>query len=112
MIIIGCDYHPGFQQIAYVDSETGDPSERAFCSRQNGLEELKQPRPLQPKCEIAWFSSMRNPISLGTRHAADQHRFVDRPRLLRSTVSGHIVVAIQAGILLYCCQARLIDRVS
>ena len=24
MLIIGCDYHPGFQQIAYVDSETGE----------------------------------------------------------------------------------------
>jgi len=22
MIIIGCDYHPGFQQIAFVDTET------------------------------------------------------------------------------------------
>ena len=24
MIIIGCDYHLGFQQIAYVDTELGD----------------------------------------------------------------------------------------
>jgi len=24
MLIIGCDYHPGFQQIAYVDTETGE----------------------------------------------------------------------------------------
>ena len=23
MLIIGCDYHPGFQQIAFVDTETG-----------------------------------------------------------------------------------------
>jgi hypothetical protein len=23
MIIVGCDYHPGFQQIAFVDTETG-----------------------------------------------------------------------------------------
>jgi len=28
MIIIGCDYHPGFQQIASVDSETGEVNER------------------------------------------------------------------------------------
>ncbi len=28
MIIIGCDYHPGFQQIAFVDTETGDYGER------------------------------------------------------------------------------------
>ena len=28
MLIIGCDYHPGFQQIAYVDRETGEFRER------------------------------------------------------------------------------------
>ncbi len=28
MRIIGCDYHPGFQQIAFVDTETGDCGER------------------------------------------------------------------------------------
>src|SRR5437016_12834405 len=28
MIIIGCDYHPGFQQIAYVDTETGELKEQ------------------------------------------------------------------------------------
>ena len=27
MIIIGADYHPGFQQIAFVDTETGDCGE-------------------------------------------------------------------------------------
>src|SRR6266702_8069456 len=28
MNIIGCDYHPGFQQIAFVDTETGDCGEQ------------------------------------------------------------------------------------
>jgi hypothetical protein len=28
MIIIGADYHPAFQQIAFVDSETGELQER------------------------------------------------------------------------------------
>jgi transposase len=28
MLIIGCDYHPGSQQIAFADSETGDWGER------------------------------------------------------------------------------------
>jgi transposase len=28
MMIIGCDYHPGFQQIAFVDTETGEFAER------------------------------------------------------------------------------------
>ena len=34
MIIIGCDYHPGFQQIAYVDTETGELQERALQHRE------------------------------------------------------------------------------
>jgi transposase len=28
MIIIGCDYHPGFQETAFVDTETGDCGEQ------------------------------------------------------------------------------------
>ena len=28
MIIIGANYHPGFQQIAFVDTETGELQER------------------------------------------------------------------------------------
>src|SRR5258708_7269827 len=28
MKIIGCDYHPGFQQIAFMDTETGELQER------------------------------------------------------------------------------------
>jgi hypothetical protein len=28
MLIIGCDYHPSFQQIAFVDTETGEGGER------------------------------------------------------------------------------------
>jgi len=28
MLIIGCDFHPTFQQIAYTDMETGEYGER------------------------------------------------------------------------------------
>jgi len=34
MIIIGCDYHPAFQQIALVDTETGDCVERRLQHRE------------------------------------------------------------------------------
>ena len=34
MLIIGCDYHPGFQQIAFVDTETGEVSERRLTHRE------------------------------------------------------------------------------
>jgi len=33
MLIIGCDYHPGFQQIAFVDTETGECGERRLAHR-------------------------------------------------------------------------------
>ena len=28
MVIIGCDFHPRFQQVAFVDKETGEYGER------------------------------------------------------------------------------------
>ena len=34
MIIIGCDYHPGFQQIAFVDTETGELKETRLQHRE------------------------------------------------------------------------------
>ncbi len=34
MIIIGCDYHPAFQQIAFVDIETGELQERRLQHRE------------------------------------------------------------------------------
>jgi transposase len=34
MLIIGCDYHPGFQQIAFVDKETGELGERRLTHRE------------------------------------------------------------------------------
>ena len=34
MIIIGADYHPGFQQIAFVDTDTGEFQERRLQHRE------------------------------------------------------------------------------
>jgi transposase len=34
MIIVGCDYHPGFQQIAFVDTDTGELQERRLEHRE------------------------------------------------------------------------------
>ena len=33
-MIIGCDFHPSFQQIAYVDQETGEYGERRLSHRE------------------------------------------------------------------------------
>ena len=45
MFIIGCDYHPGFQQIACVDTDTGELGERRLAHREEAEQfyrELKQ----------------------------------------------------------------------
>ena len=34
MLIIGCDYHPSFQQIAFVDTETGEFQEQRLSHRE------------------------------------------------------------------------------
>ena len=34
MMIIGCDYHPGFQQIAFIDTETGECGEHRLPHRE------------------------------------------------------------------------------
>ena len=37
MMIIGCDFHPGFQQIAYLDQETGEYGERRLNHREEAV---------------------------------------------------------------------------
>ena len=34
MLIIGCDYHPSFQQIAFVDTEIGEFQEQRLSHRE------------------------------------------------------------------------------
>ena len=34
MMIIGCDYHPAFQQIAFVDTDSGELQERRLQHRE------------------------------------------------------------------------------
>lgn len=37
MMIIGCDFHPSFQQIAFVDQETGEYGERRLSHREEAV---------------------------------------------------------------------------
>jgi transposase len=34
MLIIGCDYHPGFEQIAFMDSDSGEFQEQRLAHRE------------------------------------------------------------------------------
>jgi transposase len=66
MLIIGCDYHPGFQQIAFVDTETGELGERRLSHRDEAEQfycELKQRSlPVQVGMEASghgrWFERL------------------------------------------------------
>ncbi len=42
MIIIGCDYHPGFQQIAFVDTDSGEWNERKLMHREEAEQFYRQ----------------------------------------------------------------------
>ena len=42
MIIIGCDYHPGFQQIAFVDTDSGEWNERRLGHREEAEQFYRQ----------------------------------------------------------------------
>src|SRR5207253_3414758 len=42
MIIIGCDYQPGFQQIAFVDTDSGEWNERRLGHREEAEQFYRQ----------------------------------------------------------------------
>src|SRR5256712_10100877 len=42
MIIIGCDYHPGCQQIAFVDTDSGEGNERKLGHREEAEQFYRQ----------------------------------------------------------------------
>ena len=70
MLIIGCDYHPGFQQIAFVDTDTGELSERRLEHREPAdqfYRELKQKYPavrvgMESSGHSRWFE--RSPAEI------------------------------------------------
>ena len=45
MLIIGCDYHPSFQQIAFVDTDTGELSERRLGHREHAEQFYQELKP-------------------------------------------------------------------
>jgi transposase len=68
MMIIGCDYHPGFQQIAFVDTETGECGERRLTHREEAEQfygTLKQ-RSVRVGMEASgharWFERLLNDL--------------------------------------------------
>jgi hypothetical protein len=54
MLIIGCDYHPGFQQIAYVDTETGEYQERRLKHPEEAEKFYRALRNKASRCVWVW----------------------------------------------------------
>jgi len=57
MLIIGCDYHPGFQQIALVDTDTGDLSERRLLHREQAEGFFRELKPRNQAVRVGMESS-------------------------------------------------------
>jgi len=57
MIIIGADYHPGFQQIAYVDTETGELQERRLQHREEAEKFYRELAAQQMKVRVGMEAS-------------------------------------------------------
>jgi transposase len=51
MIIVGCDYHPSFQQIAFVDTETGELNEQRLEQRESAEAFYRE---LASRCAWGW----------------------------------------------------------
>jgi transposase len=63
MNIIGCDYHPSFQQIAWVNTETGEMQERKLMHGDGEAERF--------------YRQLRGPVRVGLESTGNCHWFVD-----------------------------------
>jgi transposase len=63
MIIIGCDFHPSWQQIAWVDTETGETEERKLVHANGEAEQF--------------YRQLRGRVRIGLESTGNCHWFVD-----------------------------------
>jgi hypothetical protein len=90
MIIVGCDYHPSFQQIACVDTETGEWNEQRLGWPPYELRQILVPLPLvslgpPPELVAGGHRPVRDrlcPVRFSGR--------LKRNRALHITKSGHL----------------------
>ena len=57
MLIIGCDYHPSFQQIALVDTETGELRQRRLGHREEAEQFYRILAPAGAKVRVGMEAS-------------------------------------------------------
>jgi hypothetical protein len=94
MLIIGCDYHPGFQQIAFVETKTGECGERRLAHREEAEQfygTLKGRRVrvgMEASGHARWFERFLAACSLscgsGTRRRYGRSGCASRRRIVRT----------------------------
>ena len=68
MLIVGCDYHPRWQQVAWLDTETGETGEQKLV---NGDGEAER-----------WYRQLPVPSLIGLESTGNSQWFIDRLRQL------------------------------
>jgi transposase len=63
MIIIGCDFHPSWQQIAWLDDETGETGELKLVHANGDAER--------------YYRQLSGPVRIGLESTGNCHWFVD-----------------------------------
>jgi transposase len=80
MMIIGCDYHPSWQQIAWVETETGETGERKLMHADGEAERF--------------YRQLAAPALIGMESTGNSHWFVD----LVATMDHQVLVGDAAAI--------------
>ncbi len=93
MKIIGCDFHPSYQQIALLDEETGECWEKSL-----GHENKEEVR--------AFYAGLPGPVRVGIEASGQSQWF---ERLLAEL--GHEVWIGDAGKIRACCDRKQKTRV-
>jgi transposase len=63
MMIIGCDFHPSWQQISFLDNETGETAERKLVHAAGEVEQF--------------YKQLSGPVLIGIESTGNSHWFVD-----------------------------------
>ena len=101
MLIIGCDYHPSFQQIAFVDTDTGELQERHLEHREEaekfyrglGVQGMKVRVGMEASGHARWFERLLAELNFEVwiGDAAEIHRKRERKQKTDRQDAQHIL---------------------
>jgi len=91
MLIVGCDYHPRWQQVAWLDTESGETGEQKLV---NGDGEAE-----------GWYRQLPVPSLIGLESTGNSQWFVDLVRQLGHEVWIGDAAEIRAGCIAFMLNA-------